>query len=115
MRDPFAAAVDALFHAPGSAAAEYFAGDLPARPIRVILGQPDQKSGTGRGRIVKGSIAIDIRRSDVLKPVHGDVVALSSTDVGRGEDGGATVLRLHGEPMLDTEGLTWTCGAVPAT
>lgn len=110
MTDPFAAALAALFRAPGSTAAAYTAAGAAAKPIRVILGQPSDEIRMGRGRSVKGSTSIEIQRADVAEPATGDRVDL----VGTALPDGTTALKLYGEPRLDAEGLTWVCGAVPA-
>jgi len=102
--DPFAAALDAQFNAPGSAAAVYDDGVLIARPIRVIRSQPDADPSYGGQRIIQGTNTLAIRVSDVAEPVDGATVTI-----------GTEVLTLHGDPMLDVEGLTWTCGAVAAS
>ncbi|HIV77013.1 MAG TPA: hypothetical protein H9899_05750 [Candidatus Sphingomonas excrementigallinarum] len=101
--DPFVAALDAQFHAPGSAAAVYDDGVLAARPIRVIRSQPDADPSYGGQRIVQATNSLLFRVSDVPEPIDGATVTV-----------GAEALTLHGDAMLDVEGLTWTCGAVPA-
>ena len=101
--DPFVAALDAQFHAPGSAAAVYDDGVAVARPIRVIRSQPDADPNYGGQRIIRATNSLSIRVSDVPEPVDGATVTISTV-----------VLTLHGDAMLDVEGLTWTCGAVPA-
>ena len=101
--DPFVAALDAQFHAPGSVAAVYDDGVLVAHPIRVIRSQPDADPNYGGQRIVQGTNSLSFRVSDVPEPIDGATVTI-----------GAEALTLHGDAMLDVEGLTWTCGAVPA-
>lgn len=101
--DPFVAALDAQFHAPGSAAAVYEDGVLVARPIRVIRSQPDADPSYGGQRIVQAANSLSFRVSDVPEPIDGATVTI-----------GTEALTLHGDAMLDVEGLTWTCGAVPA-
>lgn len=103
MRDPFAAALDAQFNAPGSAAAVYTGANGIGVPIRVIVSRPDEDRPFGSTRIVKASAAVSLRVSDIANPVPGDTFALTAT---------GAVMRLYGEPMIDNEGLSWTCGAV---
>ena len=108
MSNPFAAALDALFNAPGSAAADYDDG-LSIVPIRVILAQPDLLAGPGQ-QIVTATMIIDIRRSEVSNPARNAVVLVGE----RGADGVLEVAaryQLIDEPMIDVEGLTWSCGA----
>ena len=109
MPDPFAAALGALFRAPGSAAALFTpAGGVPQQ-IRIVIEQPDEDKVIGRGRVVEGSLSIGIQRSDVPQPAKGDLVELTDTAIG-----GVTKLKLYGQPRLDAQGLSWTCGAVAA-
>ncbi|WP_336974178.1 head-tail joining protein [Sphingobium aromaticiconvertens] len=113
MSDPFAAALDAQFHAPGSAAADHDR-DSTITPIRVILSRPDQIDGYGQGQIVSGTVMIDIRRSDVPAPAPDDVVHVGVRD----NDGILTIsdsYMLTDEPISDVEAMTWSCGAVPLT
>lgn len=101
--DPFVAALDAQFHAPGSAAAVYDDEVMVAHPIRVIRSQPDADPNYGGQRIIQASNSLSFRVSDVAEPIDGASVTI-----------GTEVLILHGDAMLDVEGLTWNCGAVPA-
>lgn len=113
MSDPFAAAIDALFSGPGSAAAAYQpigeAGGA-AFPIRVIRSRPDLSTGFGEGRIVQASNSFEIRASDVARPAADDLVAIGGT-VTDGAIEGGELFALVGEPMIDVEGLTWLIGA----
>lgn len=104
MVDPFVAALDAQFHAPGSAAAFYTPfDDAPlVDPIRVIRAQPDVESPFGDERTVHSTNIFLIRRSEVEQPLRNDQLDLDGA-----------VFLLNGEPMLDVEGMTWTCGAMP--
>ncbi|HEX8382446.1 MAG TPA: head-tail adaptor protein [Sphingomonas sp.] len=96
--DPFEAALDALFHAPGSLAALYVSVSGPASPIRVICRQRVAEIGTVRPiREVSGRL-IDIRRSEIPNPQIGDAVLFS----------GSTFV-VSAPPEIDAEGLTWTC------
>ena len=100
--DPHTAALDALFHAPGSAAALYTPPGEPQLddPIRVIRSQPDQDVTFGGSRTVQGTNVFEIRVSDVAKPAKDGLLQLGSTD-----------FRLLGDAMLDVEGLTHAIGA----
>lgn len=110
--DPFARAVDALFNAPGSLAVDYFVESGAYLPVRIILSQPDQQVTAGRTRFVEGSYAVSVRRSEVTKPISGDVIRLLDRTVGRADDQ-VTGLKVYGEPRLDAEGLTWSFMASP--
>lgn len=103
MFDPFAAALGALFRAPGSAAAEYLPPDGFPVPLRVIRDGGDTSSAWGRGHVVQATNTIAIQVADVARPVAGATVMI-----------GAARFRLVGAPELDTEGLSWRCGAEPA-
>lgn len=103
MTDPFASALTALFESVVAEAATYYAGGAgPGLPISVVHGQPDQEIRFGARGLIAASNLIEIQRSDVALPASGDVLELAS---GR--------FMLAGEPRLDVEGLTWTCGAEP--
>lgn len=103
MADPFANGLDALFHAPGSATAVYQEeGDWPVQ-LRVIWSRPDQVVSFRNAGMVQGANSLQIRAADVARPVPDATVTI-----------GSVTLRLVGEPMLDVEGLSWTCGADPA-
>ncbi|KKW92253.1 head-tail joining protein [Sphingobium chungbukense] len=108
MSGPFAAALDALFNAPGSAAADYDDG-LSVVPIRVILSQPDVLAGAGQ-QIVTATMVIDIRRSEVSNPARFATVRVGERDADGVLDVSASY-QLVDEPMGDVEGLTWSCGA----
>ena len=101
--DPFSAALDALFLSSGALDASYQDGSTAAVPIRVIRGRPDRDTPFGSNRSLQGTNTLEIRRSDVAQPVPGAVVTV-----------GVDALQLLGDPILDVEGLTWTCGATPA-
>lgn len=114
MPSPFAAALDALFYAPGSAAADYVINDQAAQPIRVILSRPSETSGYEGGQIVTDTVTIDIRRSEVALPAACALVRVGTRD----DDGVLTVeatYQLSDEPISDVEAMTWTCGAVEIT
>lgn len=103
--DPFAAALDALFNAPGSSAAIFtaYATNEP-QPIRVIHGRPDKTVGFGDGQIVEGTNIFEVRLSDVPEPERDDTIEM-----------GERTYRLVGEAIVDVEGLSWTMGAVETT
>ena len=103
MADPFAAALAALHSAAGSVAAIYTPGSGgDPLPIRVIREQPSRDYG-GLERIVADTNIIVIRRTDVAAPARGDLVQI-----------GSEALRLNAAPMLDVEGISWSCPAEPA-
>jgi hypothetical protein len=104
-----AAALDALFNAPGSAAADYDDGGV-ITPIRVILSQPDVLANGGAAQIVTETMIIDIRKSEVLAPAY-----MATVRIGMRDDDGvlevSSTYQLIDEPVGDVEGLTWSCGA----
>ncbi|MDQ2735494.1 MAG: hypothetical protein M3Y55_10995 [Pseudomonadota bacterium] len=103
--DPFAAALDALFYAPGSDAAAYTPrnGLLYPALIRVIRSQPDAAVPFGRGQIIEGTNVFEIRKRDVALPESGARLVLT-----------AGTFKLLGAPRLDVEGRTWTIGGTEA-
>lgn len=110
MLDPFAAALDAQFNAPGSAAADYIVPGGPAVPIRIILSRPDVLNRFDDRRIATQTIIISIRKSDVAAPAVHDLIQMGA----RSDDGTLAVeaeYRLCDEPLSDVESLTWECGA----
>ncbi len=98
--DPFAAALDALFNAPGSAAAVYVPQGGDPVPVRVIRSQPDTSANYQQARIVQEANSFDMRRSEVPAPASGDRLTVDGD-----------TFEILGDPMLDVEGLTWVCGA----
>ncbi|WP_271300641.1 head-tail joining protein [Sphingomonas sp. CV7422] len=100
--DPFAAALDALFYAPGSAAAVYIPEHGPIREIRVIRSQPDVEARFGDSQIIQATNLFEIRMSEVDRPAHGAQLFI-----------GDEVYSIQGDGKLDLEGLTWTVGAEP--
>lgn len=96
--DPFAAALDALFNAPGSAAAVYIPEFGYPRDIRVIERQRIGTEGTVRQRPVSLGRIFDIRVSDVAQPQVGEIIFLDGK-----------VLAITLPPQIDAEGLTWVC------
>lgn len=113
MSDPFAAALDALFSAPGSAAAVYKpAGGVP-RAVRVILSNPEDDVAYGGGRVRIRSKVVEIRRVDAPAAKPGDVIAIGASIADGAIVGGDPVLTINSEPRGDIEGLTWFCGTDP--
>lgn len=106
MVDPFAAGLEALFKAPGSAAAVL--GD--DQPLRVIRHQPTLDLAFNDTTVPVASNSVMIRRSDVNRPVRGMQLQVGSFAGVAQED---PVFRIAGEPRLDVEGLTWTCELEP--
>lgn len=102
--DPFVAALDALYHAPGSAAAVYRpgGGDPVHDPIRIIRSQGDTDVPYGTAAVVAGTDTLSFRKSDVAEPNAGDIIEI-----------GAAHFSLIGEARTDVEGLEWTCEAEP--
>jgi hypothetical protein len=110
--DPFAAALEAQFHAPGSAAAAYQPVDGPPFMVRVICGRPDLTGGYGETEIIHGSRQLELQRSEVPAPADGDLIAVGGVIVA-GSILGGELLRLVGDPISDVEGLSWRIGAEP--
>lgn len=101
--DPFELALDAQFHAPGSAEAVFTPADgqpLP-EPIRVIRSQPDVETDFGPGTVIREANVFLMRRSEVTAPRKNATLTI-----------GAVTFTLKGEAMLDVEGMTWRMGAV---
>ena len=101
--DPFVAALDALFDAPGSAAATYATLDGEPVPIRVIRSRPDSFSKHGRVVVLPASNAFEIRASEVAQPAAGDLIITDDEQ-----------FKVSLDPVSDVEGLTWTCAAEPS-
>lgn len=111
--DPFAAALDALFSAPGSAAAVYQPSGGVPRAVRIILSNPEDDVNYGGGRArIRGKV-VEIRRVDAPAAKSGDVIAIGATIVDGAIVGGDPMLTIAGEPRGDIEGLTWFCGTDP--
>ena len=103
MFDPFAAGLEVLFRAPGSAAAVYTPVNGPAANVRVIRSQPDEVVGTGGRQVIESTNSFELRRSEVAEPRKGDYIQI-----------GADAFVIAAKPRLDAEGLTWFCTADPA-
>lgn len=112
--DPFAAALDAQFNAPGSSAAVYVPQGGAPVAVRVIRSQPDTSIGFQQARAIQQSNSFDLRRLDAPAVAHGDSIIVGAELVA-GEVVGGEAFDILGDPMLDVEGLTWTCGAAPAS
>ena len=111
MADPFAAALDAQFNAPGSAAAEYWpVSSDPITGIRVIRSRGDRAVRVGGDQVITDSEIVDVRISDVHAIGPGDrlkIGELSETGVFVPTE----YLAISGEPVTDIEKLTWSVGA----
>ena len=111
MFDPFASALDAIFNAPGSEAAEHISIYGVRTPkVRVIRGRNDQMVRLGESQIITGTHRVEIRKSQVPDLCHGDRLMIGEI----GDDGAFVAkeeLALTGEPIGDDENLTWTIGA----
>ncbi|WP_380787238.1 hypothetical protein [Sphingomonas sp. R86521] len=113
MSDPFAMALDALFMAPGSAAAVYQPADGVPVKIRVVRSAPDRETGFGQGRIINNAGTLfELRRSEVVNPQSGDFVVIDA-EIVDGQVSGGEPFMLFGDPVLDLERVGWTCGANP--
>lgn len=104
MADPFAVGLVALHGAAAGLAATYFPVDGPAVPgIRVTRTRPDRLGQFGDTAILPASNSFDILAADVAVPAIGAEILL-----GTGERFAISI-----EPLLDVEGVSWTCGAEP--
>lgn len=111
MPDPFAAALDALFNAPGSAAAEFWPGNgEEAYRIRLIRSRGDQTQRFGDGQVIIDGEILDVRISEVPSITPGDRVRIGAID---DDDVFLPVdhLIVTGEPLTDVESMTLTVGA----
>ncbi len=113
MPDPFASALDAIFMAPGSEAAEHTSifGKLTSG-VRIIRSRNDQMARLGDAPIITGSHLIEVRKSQLPELREGDTIIVGQI----GENDIFTPVEelvLTGEPVGDTENLTWTIGAEP--
>ncbi len=98
--DPFALAADALFASPLATDATYIARSQPEPvTIRVIRTRGDRTTGFGSGQVLQRTNTVDIRRSEIAEPESGDGLLI-----------GDEPFELFGDPELDEEGVTWTCG-----
>ena len=114
MADPFALALDAMFMAPGSAAAVFQPANGSPYHIRVIRSAPDREVPFGQGRVLDNAGTLfEIRRADVDSPRNGDFIVIDGAIVD-GQVVGGEQFTLFGDPVLDLERLGWTCAANPA-
>lgn len=111
--DPFQIALDAIFTAPGSSAATYFPVDGDPVPIRLILSRPDEVANFRGSSVVQATYQLSIRRSEVPAPQSGDFVQIEGGEFPQLDGVFTDRLNITGDPMLDVEGITWTCGAEP--
>lgn len=95
-----AAALDALFQAPGSDDATYIPVSGSPHVIRTIRRQRWMDVGTVRPHAVAVGSVFDIRRSEVQEPAVGDALLVAGKLFG-----------IVVPPELDVEGLTWMCDA----
>ena len=113
MPDPFASALDVIFYAPGSEAAEHVSSlGVLTIGIRIIRGRNDQLARLGEGQIITATNLVEVRKSQLAELCAGDTLV-----VGELGDDGRVIPREHllltGEAVGDTENLTWTIGAEP--
>lgn len=109
MADPFASALDAIFHGPGSEAAEISTiYGQHIVDVRIIRSRADREARFGDGQMVAASCTVDIRRSQAPELNDGDRL-LVGTIIGEAFVP-AEELVLTGQPVSDVEGMTWTVG-----
>ncbi|MEC7932380.1 MAG: hypothetical protein VX218_08830 [Pseudomonadota bacterium] len=109
MSDPFASALDAIFHGPGSEAAELltiYGQRIPN--VRIIRTKTDREMRFGDGQMNTAKFTVDIRRAQAPKLSEGDRLFVGTTV--NEEFVPAEELALTGEPTSDVEGITWTIG-----
>lgn len=113
MTNPFASALDALFHAPGSEAAVHISVyGQRTEGIRIIRSRADRALRLGDGEIITATHVIEVRMSDLAEPCDGDTLLTGQiNDAGLFVQAGEYVLT--GEAMSDVEAMTWTIGAEP--
>ncbi|CCW20167.1 hypothetical protein EBBID32_45380 [Sphingobium indicum BiD32] len=113
MPDPFASALDAIFTAPGSEAAEHTSiFGVQTSGVRIIRSRNDQMARLGDAPIITGTHLIEVRKSQLPDLREGDTIIVGQI----GEDDIFTPVEelvLTGEPVGDSENLTWTIGAEP--
>ena len=102
MMAAFRAAMDRMFRDPHmSVAATHRAGGAgDGTPVRVIKRAPDRLASFGDGRFVAESVLIDVRISEVSDLEPGDTFEI-----------GATIYEVRGEPVRDSQRLTWAAEA----
>lgn len=102
--DPWQMAVDVIFQSPGSLDAVFTAAGGAPTPIRVIRSQPDRLERYAGTQFVSEDNAFEIRVSDVAAPAIDDLITIGDSSFA------ITLL-----PVLDVEGLSWTCVAEPTS
>ncbi|AOF96521.1 head-tail joining protein [Sphingobium sp. RAC03] len=109
MTNPFASALDAIFHAPGSEAAEHVSvNGQVTRDVRVIRSQGDREAHYGNGPMIMADRRVEIRRSQLPMLQDGDELTIGT--ITNDEFIPSENLILTGEPMSDTEAMTWVMG-----
>jgi len=98
----FAHALDILFTDPNlSLAALYRAGGAGAgQPVRVIRRMPDRLANFGEGRFVTDAVMVDLLIAEVPDLAAGDTLEI-----------GNALYELRGQPLRDSERLTWAAEA----
>ena len=101
----FAAAINTLFADPnlGRDALYRAGGAGPDIPVSVILRAPDRFTSFNQSRFVASTTLIDLRVSDVASPEPGDTIMIDDV-----------AYEVSGDPVRDTDRLTWICEVRPA-
>jgi hypothetical protein len=74
--------------------------------VTVIRSRPDVEVGAYQAKVVRSTTVLELRASEVLAPVAGDVVTLTA---------GGEAFKVQGKPeRRDALGLIWTLDTVPA-
>ena len=106
--DPFATALEGIYASPIAKTAVYDDGENDLREIRVIISKTIVDRQYGRVATVRPALSVEIQRSDVAEPVTGAIIIVGA----RLRDGVPTdgdEYALTGEPIVDAEGLSFTC------
>jgi hypothetical protein len=105
MADPFADALADLHASDLGLDAVYTAPGGDPLPLRVIRSQGSEIDG----RVILDQDAVAIRRADVLLPERGaDLQLLGEIAIGD-EVVTDPFFRISQDPLLDEEGLSWSC------
>ena len=104
MAGAFSRAIDRLYAGELAEDATYYSclGEVPKQAIRVITRRPDDLAGIQGMTITTASTLLDVRVSEVAKPVADDEI----------EIGGERFV-VQGQPRRDRERLVWSLDVRP--
>ena len=109
--NPFATALATLHASALAVAADYSVDGEDPVPIRVIASQPDAIAPFGQSSAIMATNIFSIQRSDVTEPSRAARITITEDNPPFAVGDSFT---LTGDCRLDTEGLSWMCGAEPA-